>query len=326
VDHDQLFKAVLTAQLPPFLELFFREEAAQLDLAAARFVDKELFAAPPMGPEREVDLLVDIPLRAPAGATGAPAGALVAIQIEAQREPEFVWRDLEYFALLRRLRGVPVFPIALFPIVDVLGGGHGRRPRLGYERVVQREVVLGHTVLEFAFLAVTLRALDAAPYLAQPYALAGALAARMRPGAGTPPSQHKLACLRRIIEGSGAQRDETKKLLADVVETYLPLKGADADQYEQLLQLPENQGVGHTMKTWMEQQEEIAQARGEARGEARGAVREARTAVLRVLEARLGTLPPAVIARVQQMEDLAALEVLLTRAATATSLADAGLA
>jgi hypothetical protein len=98
VDHDQLFKAVLTAQLPPFLELFFREEAAQLDLEAARFVDKELFAAPPMGPEREVDLLVDIPLRAPAGATGAPVGALVAIQIEvqAQREPEFVWRDLEY--------------------------------------------------------------------------------------------------------------------------------------------------------------------------------------------------------------------------------------
>jgi hypothetical protein len=58
VDHDQLFKAVLTAQLPPFLELFFREEAAQLDLEAARFVDKELFAAPPMGPEREVDLLM----------------------------------------------------------------------------------------------------------------------------------------------------------------------------------------------------------------------------------------------------------------------------
>ena len=88
-----------------------------------------------MGPEREVDLLVDIPLRAPAGvsagATGGPAGALVAIQIEvqAQREPKFVWRDLEYFALLRRLRGVPVFPIALFPLstcsaVD-MGAGRG---------------------------------------------------------------------------------------------------------------------------------------------------------------------------------------------------------
>ena len=63
MDHAQLFKAVLIAQLPPFLELFFREEAAQLDLEAARFVDGGLFAAPLMGPERKVDLLVDIPLR-----------------------------------------------------------------------------------------------------------------------------------------------------------------------------------------------------------------------------------------------------------------------
>jgi hypothetical protein len=120
VDHDQLFKAVLTAQLPPFLELFFQDEAALLDLDAAQFVDKQLFAAPPMGPEREVDVLAEIPLR---GAGTGVAGALVAIQIEvqAQREPEFVWRNLEYFALLRRLRGVPVFPIALFPLVDVLG-------------------------------------------------------------------------------------------------------------------------------------------------------------------------------------------------------------
>ena len=33
-----MLKAVLIAQLPPFLELFFREAAAQLELEAARFV------------------------------------------------------------------------------------------------------------------------------------------------------------------------------------------------------------------------------------------------------------------------------------------------
>jgi hypothetical protein len=80
VDHDQLFKAVLTAQLPPFLELFFREEAAQLDLEAARFVDKELFAAPPMGPEREVDLLMTLSMAKAKGllASGYPANELLA--------------------------------------------------------------------------------------------------------------------------------------------------------------------------------------------------------------------------------------------------------
>lgn len=321
MDHDQLFKAVLTAQLQPFLELFFADEAAQLDLPRARFVDKELFAAPPMGPVREVDLLVDVPLRA-GGAGKRAAGSddtshtLVAIQIEvqSQHEPEFIWRNAEYYVLLRRLRGLPVFPIALFPLADVLGRSRGRRPAIGYEWVSQRDSVLGHIPFEFSFAAVTLRALDSTSYLARPQALAGALAARMRPATRTSRSQHKLACLRRIIEGSGVEREETRTLLADVAETYLPLQGSDAEQFDQLLQEPENQGVRQQMKTWSEQQQEIGEAR------------EARQAVLRVLAARFGPVPPAVAARIAQMEDLAALEALLERAATAASLAETGLA
>lgn len=86
-------------------------------------------------------------------------------------------------------------------------------------------------------------AVDADAYLTRPQALAGALAARMRPAVNTPPSHHKLACLRRIIEGSDVETEQTRQLLADVVETYLPLKDADAIQFEHLLQLPENEGV-----------------------------------------------------------------------------------
>lgn len=95
-------------------------------------MDKELFAAPPMGPGRAVDILADVPLRTAgaSGSGGAPSTALVAIHIEVQsrRDPEFHWRLLEYHALLRRLRGLPVLPIALFPITDVLGRRRGRRP------------------------------------------------------------------------------------------------------------------------------------------------------------------------------------------------------
>ncbi|GAC1447780.1 MAG: hypothetical protein PVSMB4_03910 [Ktedonobacterales bacterium] len=324
MDHDQLFKAVLTAQLAPFLALFLPMEAAQLDLAQARFVDKELFAAPPMGPSREVDILADVPLLASGASGNRPSDhALVAILIEvqSQREPGFVWRNLEYYTLLRRIRGLPVFPIALFPLDDVLGQERGQRPRTGYERVVQRDEVLGHTPLQFEFLAVTLRALDASVYLAQPQALAGALAARMPPAAHTPRSRHKLACLRRIIEGDGVDRSETRALLADVVETYLPLKGREAEQFERLLQLPENQGVRHTMETWTETQQKI----GEARGEARGAIRKAREDILRALEVRFGPVLPGVAARVQAIEDEAALDALLVRVLTASTLEETGL-
>lgn len=176
MDHDQLFKAVLSACLVAFLELFFPELVTQIDLTQARFVDKELFSAPPMGPGREVDLVVEAPVRAPAGtaptasSVGREAGGMrvaIWIEIQAQRDPTFIWRMLEYYALVRRIIGLPVLPIALFPLVDVLGRERGRRPRAGYERVAQQDVVLGQPFLESAFLAVTLRALDAEVYLAR---------------------------------------------------------------------------------------------------------------------------------------------------------------
>ena len=326
MDHDQLFKAVLSACLAAFLELFFPELVTQIDLTQARFVDKELFSAPPMGPGREVDLVVEAPVRAPAGAAPTapsagrePGGMLVAIwiEIQAQRDPAFIWRMLEYYALVRRIIGLSVLPIALFPLVDVLGQERGRRPRVGYERVQQREAVLGQTTQQFELLAVTLRALDAETYLARPQALAGALAALMRRPAQSTPSAHKLACLRRIIEGSGVEREADRQLLRDVVEAYLRLSGADAEEFEQLLQQPENEGIRQTMKTWTEQQQEI--------GEARGKRIEAQEAVLRVLAARFKEVPPAVAERVRHIDDIQALEALLTRAATAVTLAETGL-
>ncbi len=326
--HDQLFKAALIDQPKPFLEIFFPEEAAQLDLAQLRFVDKELFSAPPMGPGREVDLLAEVPLRAastPAETAGASAGseALVAIWIEvqAQRELGFLWRALEYYALLGRLRGLPVLPILFFPIEDVLGREHGRRPRVGYERVALRQAVLGHDVLRFAPLAITLPALDASAYLARPQALAGALAALMRRPAHTPPSAHKLVCLRRIIEGSGVEREESRRLLNDVVETYLRLAGAEAERFEVLLRRPENEGVRRTMKTWSEEREEI----GEARGREIGAKRKAQEYIIRFLEARFGPLPPTVAERIGQIDDQATLDALAVRVATASTLDKTGL-
>lgn len=320
MDHDQLFKAVLTAQLAPFLELFFPGEAAQLDLERARFVNKELFAAPPMGPGREVDLLADVPLRAAGGSRAGqtPHSALIAIQIEvqSQRDPEFMWRNAEYYVLLRRLRGLPVLPIALFPITDVLGGKRGQRPRAGYETVTQRDSVLGHDVFSFTFFALTLGALDASAYLARPQALVGALAARMRRAPGMPPSRHKLACKRRIIEGNTggniANADDVRRLLFDVVEAYLPLEGAEAEAYEELLQLPENEGIRKRMKTWSEQQQEI--------GEVQGKLAKAQEDVLRVLEVKFGTLPADLVARVRAITNEAELDALLVMAVKATRL------
>ncbi len=139
----------------------------------------------------------------------------------------------------------------------------------------------------------------------------------MRRPAQSPPSAHKLACLRRIIEGSGVEREADRQLLLDVVEVYLRLTGRDAEEFEQVLQQPENEGIRQTMKTWTEQQQGI--------GEEIGRKLKAQEDVLRVLEARFSPLPPTAVARIRQLDDEAALDALLVRIATAATLAETGL-
>jgi hypothetical protein len=112
-------------------------------------------------------------------------------------------------------------------------------------------------------------------------------------------------------------QEEIRKLLVNVVETYLPLTGTAAEEFEQSLQRPENQRVRQTMKTYFEQDAESA--------ETRGVLREAGEAVLRVFAARFGPVPEAVATRVRQIDDKAVLDALLDRVATATSPAETGL-
>lgn len=113
-------------------------------------------------------------------------------------------------------------------------------------------------------------------------------------------------------------REETRQLLLNVVEAYLPLSGAEAERFEELLRQPENEGIRQAMKTWTEQQQEIGK-------QEIGKRVRAQEDVLRVLEARFGPVPLAVAERIRQIDDEAALDALLTRAAVAASLAEMGL-
>ena len=74
------------------------------------------------------------------------------------------------------------------------------------------------------------------------------------------------------------------------------------------------------MKTWSEQQQEL----GKELGREIGKMLKAQEDILRVLEAIFDPVPPAVAARVRAMDDEAALDALLVRVATATTLADTG--
>ena len=71
MDHDQRFKELIKTFFADFLRLFFAAWAARLDADAAIWLDKEVFPDPPDGARRVLDLVAQLPTRAPIDGTTA---------------------------------------------------------------------------------------------------------------------------------------------------------------------------------------------------------------------------------------------------------------
>jgi len=107
MDHDRLFKELLTGFFSEFLELFFPETAAALDRSSIVFFDKEIFSDLPVQ-RREADLVVRAKFRE------QPSFFLIHVEHQAQAQPDFPRRMFAYFARLHEKHSLPVYPIALF--------------------------------------------------------------------------------------------------------------------------------------------------------------------------------------------------------------------
>ena len=108
MDHDRLFKELLTMWFVEFIELFFPKLAAELDRGSIEFLDKEIFNDLSSGEPYEVDLLVKVRLR------GREMYILIHIENQATWRADFPRRMFEYFALLLKKLGLPIYPIAIF--------------------------------------------------------------------------------------------------------------------------------------------------------------------------------------------------------------------
>lgn len=61
VDHDRLFKELLTTFFADFLRLFLPEVGDYVDFASFEFLDKEMFTDVTAGEKHEADLVVKAP-------------------------------------------------------------------------------------------------------------------------------------------------------------------------------------------------------------------------------------------------------------------------
>jgi len=107
IDHDRLFKQLLTTFFVEFIELFLPKLAAHLNRDSIEFLDKEVFTDLTGGERHEVDLL------ARARLADTDAFFLIHVENQATRQPEFGQRMFRYFARLHEKYGLPVYPVAL---------------------------------------------------------------------------------------------------------------------------------------------------------------------------------------------------------------------
>jgi hypothetical protein len=277
MDHDRLFKELLTTFFVEFIELFFPELAAYLDRDSAEFLDKEIFTDVTHGERHEADIVAKARFR------GKDLGFLIHVEPQARRETVFSRRMFTYFARLHEKYDMPIYPIALFSYPAPL------KPEPSEYRVEFPDL----TVLTFNFRVVQLNRLAWRDFLDRTNPIAAALMTNMAMAPGEQP-RVKLACLRMLAR---LQLDPAReRLISGFIDQYLQLtidqnKVFEAE-IEQLVP-QEKEGVMELVTSWMQE--------GIAKGLLQGREQGEREMVMRQLRKRFGTLDAAIVSRIESL-------------------------
>ena len=108
IDHDRLFKELLTEFFAEFLDLFLPDVRGYIDPNSLEFLDKEVFTDVTAGDRHEADLVVKARFR------DQQAFFLVHVENQSSAQPDFGKRMFRYFARLYEAHDLPVYPVVLF--------------------------------------------------------------------------------------------------------------------------------------------------------------------------------------------------------------------
>ena len=266
INHDQLFKELLTTFFVEFLELFFPSILEYLDTDTIAFVDKELFTDVVGGEKKIMDIV------ALAKFQQQNYSFLVHIENQASSDTEFNRRLFRYFCSLFLKYDHPVYPIVVFSYDSP-------------QRLDRSNFTIDFPdkqVLNFNYEIVQLNRLNWRDFLQQKNPVAAALMAKMKIEEGDRP-QVKAECLRLMVT---LKLDPARMyLISGFIDTYL-----DLDRQEELI----FQSQLSTME--LEEQEQIMQitTSWERKGQS--------NTILRLLNRKLGSLPDATIQQIESLQ------------------------
>ena len=275
MDHDRLFKELLTTFFWEFVEAFLPEVAGYLDRDSVTFLDKEVFTDVTAGERHEVDLVAQGRFK------GHDSCFLVHVEQQAQSQADFGRRMFRYFARLHERHSLPVYPVVIF--------SHNRpQPEPDHYRIRFPD----RPVLDFRYRVIQLQRLPWRRFLQRPNPVACALMSKMRMAPAERP-RVKLECLRLLTT---LRLDPARvRLISGFIDTYLRLNAGEELRFKaQVAKVPDEQQKHHVMEivtSWMEAGLERGLEQGLQQGLQQGLRQRSREDIIEVLEARFGEVP-----------------------------------
>lgn len=289
-DHDQRLKSLIKLFLAELLELFFAKWAKRLDARSPEWLDKEVFADPPEGHRRVLDLLARVPVQP--GGPPLPGNvkellALIHIEVESAERMTVAKEQLwEAYAFLRKKYRLPVLPIAVYLNVGLNG--------IGVDEF--NEAFDDLDVVRFRYLYVGLSALDGLEYLNGQNLLGVGLSSLMKlPGDRA--AVLGVEAIERIAQSD--LDDQRKYLLAECIEAYLPLDEAGRARFQELIGSSDFRGAKAMNKTTRE----LALEEGRLKGIQEGLQEGSQRTLAEFLTERFGPLSNSTRVQVRNMSE-----------------------
>ena len=204
IDHDRLFKELLTTFFVEFLELFFPQVSAYIDHNSLEFLDKEIFTDVTSGEKYEADILVKARFREQEGVI------ILHVENQADAQADFNRRMFRYFSRLHDKHALPIYPIALLTFEEPF-------------RAEPDEYIIAFpdfTPLEFRFRTIQLNRLNWRDFVRQANPVASALMSTMKIAPEERPKV-KVECLRLLA--TLKLNPAKMKMISGFVDTYLSL-------------------------------------------------------------------------------------------------------
>ncbi|MEA5507666.1 Rpn family recombination-promoting nuclease/putative transposase [Halotia wernerae UHCC 0503] len=276
IDHDRLFKELISTFFIEFLDLFLPDVARDIDRDSIQFLPELVLTDVTEGEKKNIDLLAKVKYR------HEDTYFLIHVEAQSYTQAAFAKRIFKYFARLHEKYDLPIYPVVIFSFDEP------KRPEPNNYQVTFPSL----NVLNFNFASIQLNQLSWRDYLTQQNPVAAALMAKMNIAVEERP-QVKAECLRLLIT---LRLDPARmQLISGFVGVYLDLNAAEEELF--------NATVDRMGLTNEEEYMEMVTS-WERKGLQEGRQEERRAGITKLLQLRFGEIDAQLEAIIPQLVEL----------------------